>query len=94
MYPVGFFDALCVKMREAGVVRSKAVYLVLGVLTDGSRDILGGWVENTEGARFWMTVFNNMKTCIVHLIRNSLDFASWKGRKALGPQVHAARSGR
>ena len=44
------------------MVRSKAVYLALGVLPDGSRDILGIWIENTEGAKFWMKVFNELKT--------------------------------
>lgn len=115
MYPVVFFDALRVKIREEAVVRNKAIYLALGVLPDGSRDILGLWIENTEGAKFWMKVFNDLKTrgvsdiliavtdglkgipealgavfpattlqtCIVHLIRNSLDYASWKERKAL-----------
>ena len=52
MYPVVFFDALRVKIREDAVVRSKAVYLALGVLPDGTRDILGIWIENTEGAKF------------------------------------------
>jgi len=115
MYPVVFFDALRVKVREEAVVRNKAIYLALGVLPDGTRDILGLWIENTEGAKFWMKVFNDLKTrgvadiliavtdglkgipealgtvfpattlqtCIVHLIRNSLDYASWKDRKAL-----------
>ena len=115
MYPVVFFDALRLKIREDGVVRNKAIYLALGVLPDGTRDILGLWIENTEGAKFWMKVFNDLKTrgvadiliavtdglkgipealaavfpattlqtCIVHLIRNSLDYASWKDRKAL-----------
>ena len=115
MYPVVFFDALRVKIREDAVVRNKAIYLALGVLPDGTRDILGLWIENTEGAKFWMKVFNDLKTrgcndiliavtdglkgmaealcavfpattlqtCIVHLIRNSLDFANWKERKAL-----------
>lgn len=115
MYPVVFFDALRVKIREDAVVRNKAVYLALGVLPDGTRDILGLWIENTEGAKFWLKVFNDLKTrgvadiliavtdglkgipealaavfpattlqtCIVHLIRNSLDFASWKERKLL-----------
>jgi putative transposase len=115
MYPVVFFDALRVKIREDAVVRNKAIYLALSVLPDGTRDILGLWIENTEGAKFWMKVFNDLKTrgcndiliavtdglkgmaealgavypattlqtCIVHLIRNSLDFASWKDRKAL-----------
>ncbi|WP_184304935.1 IS256 family transposase, partial [Roseateles oligotrophus] len=119
MYPVVFFDALRVKIREDAVVRSKAVYLALGVLPDGSRDILGIWIENTEGAKFWMKVFNELKTrgvqdiliavtdglkgmpealgavlpattlqtCIVHLIRNSLEFASWKDRKALAAAI-------
>jgi len=115
MYPVVFFDALRVKIREDAVVRNKAIYLALGILPDGTRDILGLWIENTEGAKFWMKVFNDLKTrgvadiliavtdglkgigealsavfpattlqtCIVHLIRNSLDYASWKDRKLL-----------
>ena len=53
MYPVVFFDALRVKIRQDGVVRNKAVYLALGMLADGTRDILGIWVENTEGALLW-----------------------------------------
>lgn len=119
MYPVVFFDALRVKIREDAVVRNKAIYLALGVLPDGTRDILGLWIENTEGAKFWMKVFNDLKTrgvgdiliavtdglkgmpealgavfpqttlqtCIVHLIRNSLDFANWKERKALAAAI-------
>jgi len=62
MYPVVFFDALRVKIREDAVVRNKAVYLALGVAPDGTRDILGLWIENTEGAKFWMKVFNDLKT--------------------------------
>ena len=119
MYPVVFFDALRVKIRENAVVRNKAVYLALGILANGTRDILGIWIENTEGAKFWMKVFNDMKTrgcndvliavtdglkgmgealevvypqttlqtCIVHLIRNSLDYASWKDRKPLAAAI-------
>ena len=115
MYPVVFFDALRVKIREDGVVRNKAVYLALAVLPDGTRDILGLWIEQTEGAKFWMKVFNELKTrgtqdiliavtdglkgmeqslnavfpattlqtCIVHLIRSSLDYASWKERRTV-----------
>jgi len=129
MYPVVFFDAMRVKIREEAVVRNKAIYLALGVQPDGTRDILGLWIENTEGAKFWLKVFNDLKmrgvqdiliavtdglkgiseslstifpattlqTCIVHLIRNSLDYASWKDRKlvaaALRP-VYTARSTR
>ncbi len=62
MYPVVFFDALRVKIRENAVVRNKAIYLALGVLPDGTRDILGLWIEGTEGAKFWMKVFNDLKT--------------------------------
>ena len=115
LYPVVFFDALRVKIRDEGVVRSKAVYLALAMLPDGTRDILGIWIEQTEGAKFWLKVFTDLKargcediliavtdglkgmpealeaaypattlqTCVVHLIRNSLEFASWKQRKAL-----------
>jgi transposase-like protein len=115
MYPVVFFDALRVKIRDEATVRSKAIYLALAVLPDGSRDILGIWIEQTEGAKFWMKVFSDLKTrgcrdiliavtdglkgmsealaavfpettlqtCIVHLIRQSLDFANWKERKLM-----------
>src|SRR4029079_4555220 len=62
LYPVVFFDALRVKIRDEGTVRSKAVYLALGVLADGTRDILGVWIEQTEGAKFWMKVFSELKT--------------------------------
>jgi transposase-like protein len=62
LYPVVFFDALRVKIRDEAVVRNKAVYLALGVLPDGSRDVLGIWIEQTEGAKFWLKVFNDLKT--------------------------------
>jgi putative transposase len=121
MYPVVFVDALRVKIRDEATVRSKAVYLALAVLPDGSRDILGIWIEQTEGAKFWMKVFTDLKTrgcqdiliavtdglkgmsealaavfpattlqtCIVHLIRHSLDFANWKERKPLAAALRA-----
>ena len=121
MYPVVFFDALRVKIRDESVVRSKAVYLALGILPDGTRDILGIWIENTEGAKFWLKVFNDLKTrgcadiiiavtdglkgmsealavaypsttlqtCLVHLIRNSLDLAGWQERRALAMALRA-----
>jgi transposase-like protein len=127
VYPVVFFDALRVKIREDNVVRNKAVYLALGIRRDGTREILGLWIETTEGAKFWMKVFNDLKTrgvtdiliavtdgltgmaaalelvfprttlqtCIVHLIRNSLDYASWKDRKKLAAAlrpIYAAAS--
>ncbi len=61
MYPVVFFDALRVKIRQDGVVRSQAVYLALAVLPDGSREVLGIWIEQSEGAKFWMKVFNDLR---------------------------------
>jgi transposase-like protein len=113
LYPVIFFDALRVKIREDALVRNKAVYLALGVLPDGTRDVLGIWIEQTEGAKFWLKVFNDLKTrgvgdiliavvdglkglaeaievafpkttvqtCIVHLIRSSLDYTGYRDRK-------------
>lgn len=61
VYPVVFFDALRVKIRDEGTVRNKAVYVALGVRTDGRRDILGLWIEQTEGAKFWLKVFTDLR---------------------------------
>jgi putative transposase len=120
-YPLVFFDAIRVKIRDEGFVRNKAVYIALGILPDGTKEILGIWIEQTEGAKFWLRVMNELKnrgvadiliavvdglkgfpdainavfpqtivqTCIVHLIRNSMGFASFKDRK---PIAQALRS--
>src|SRR6202021_2508224 len=112
-HPLVFFDALRVKSRDEGLVRNKAGHIALGVRADGTKEILGLWLEQNEGAKFWLRVMNELKargvediliavvdglkgfpeaieavfpqaavqTCIVHLIRNSLDFVSWKDRK-------------
>ena len=120
-YPLVFFDAIRVKIRDEGFVRNKAVYIALGILPDGTKEILGIWIEQTEGAKFWLRVMNELKnrgvadiliavvdglkgfpdainaafpetivqTCIVHLLRNSMSFASWKDRK---PIAQALRS--
>ncbi len=114
-YPLVFFDAIRVKVRDEGFVRNKAIYIALGVLPDGTKEILGIWIEQTEGAKFWLRVVNELKTrgvqdiliavvdglkgfpeaitavfprtivqtCIVDLIRHSMDFASWKDRKSV-----------
>ena len=119
MYPLVFFDALRVKIRDEGLVRNKAVYVALGVTPEGTKDILGLWIETSEGAKFWLRVMNELKnrgvediliavvdglkgfpeainavfpqavvqTCIVHLIRNSMDFASWKDRRAIAAEL-------
>jgi len=96
-------------------LRNKTVYLAIGISCDGEKDVLGLWIEQTEGAKFWLRVMHDLKgrgvndvliavvdglkgfpeaitatfpdcvvqTCIVHLIRYSMQFASWKGRKVL-----------
>ena len=61
MYPLVFFDALRVKIRDEGLVRNKAVYVALGVTPDGTKDILGLWIETSEGAKFWLRVMNELK---------------------------------
>src|SRR3954453_7288869 len=115
VYPLIFFDALRVKIRDEGLVRNKAVDIALGVRADGSKEILGLWLEQNEGAKFWLRVMNELKnrgvedvliavvdglkgfpdairavfpeamvqTCIVHLLRHSLDFVAYKDRKAV-----------
>lgn len=120
-YPLVFFDAIRVKIRDEGFVRNKAVYIALGILADGTKEILGIWIEQTEGAKFWLRVMNELKTrgvqdiliavvdglkgfpeaitatfpqttvqtCIVHLIRHSMSFVSWKDRKALATALKA-----
>ena len=55
-------NAIRVKIREEGFVRNKAVYIALGILADGTKEILGIWIEQTEGARFWLRVMNELKT--------------------------------
>src|SRR3954447_4980729 len=115
VHPLVFFDALRVKIRDEGLVRNKAVHIALGVRADGGKEILGLWLEQNEGARFWLRVMNELRnrgvediliavvdglkgfpeaitavfpdamvqTCIVHLLRHSLDFVSYKDRKAV-----------
>jgi putative transposase len=113
VYPLVFFDALRVKIRDEGLVRNKAVHIALGVRADGGKEILGLWLEQNEGAKFWLRVMTELKnrgvedvllavvdglkgfpeailavfpeatvqTCVVHLLRHSLDFVSYKDRK-------------
>src|SRR5580698_7141371 len=121
LYPIVFFDALRVKVRDEGIVKSKAVYVALALDAEGTKHVLGLWIEQTEGAKFWLKVMNELKTrglndiliavvdglkgfpeaigavfpetlvqtCIVHLIRNSLAFVSWKDRKVILPDLKA-----
>lgn len=119
LYPVIIFDALRVKIRDEGVVKNKAVYLAIGVTKQGTKDILGLWIEQTEGAKFWLKVMTELKnrgvedaliclvdglkgfpeaieavfpqaqiqTCIVHLMRHSLEYCSWKDRKLVATEL-------
>ena len=121
VYPLVFFDAIRVKIRDEGFARNKAVHIALGILPDGAKETLGIWIEQTEGAKFWLRVMNELKTrgvgdiliavvdglkgfpeaisavfpqtvvqtCIVHLIRHSLEFVSWKDRKPVVPALRA-----
>ena len=126
-YPLVFLDALRIKVRDEGTVRNKAIYVALGVRADGTKDVLGLWIEQTEGAKFWLRVMNELRhrgvqdiliavvdglkgfpeaiaavfprtqvqACIVHLIRNSLSFVSWKDRKAVAAalkEIYRARN--
>ena len=61
-YPLVFFDAIRVKVRDEGFVRNKAIYIALGILPDGTKEILGIWIEQTEGAKFWLRVMNELKS--------------------------------
>lgn len=115
VYPVLFIDALVIKVRDGGMVRNKAVHLAIGIDVEGRKQVLGMWLQNTEGAKFWMQVFTELRnrgirdvvfvvcdgltglpdsveaiwpeavvqTCVVHLIRGSLRYGSYKDRKKL-----------
>lgn len=119
VYPIIIFDALRVKIRDEGTVRNKAVYLALGFTLEGHKEVLGLWIEQTEGAKFWLRVMNEIKnrgvndvfiavvdglkgfpeainavfpetavqTCIVHMIRHSLNYVGWKERKRVAADL-------
>ena len=118
VYPLVFFDALRIKVRDEGLVRNKAIHIALGVRADGTKDVLGLWIEQNEGAKFWLRVMNELKnrgtedvllavvdglkgfpeairavfpeaavqTCIVHLLRHSLDSCPTRTVKPLRPR--------
>jgi putative transposase len=117
LYPIVYLDCIHVKARDAGAVRVKAVYLALGINLAGEKELLGIWIAQTEGAKFWLQVVTELKNrgvqdifiacvdglkgfpeaietiypkaavqlCIVHLVRHSLNYVSWKIR----PEVAA-----
>lgn len=121
IYPIVYLDCIHVKVRDAGAVRVKAVYLALGINLAGEKELLGIWIAQTEGAKFWLQVVTELKNrgvadifiacvdglkgfpeaieavfpktavqlCIVHLVRYSLNYVSWKLRKAVAADLRA-----
>lgn len=121
LYPIVYLDCIHVKVRDAGSVRAKAVYLALGINLAGEKELLGLWIAQTEGAKFWLQVVTELKNrgvadifiacvdglkgfpeaieavfpqtavqlCIVHLVRYSLNYASWKLRKEVAAGLRA-----
>lgn len=119
LYPIVYMDAVRVKVRDNGHVSNKAVYLALGVTTDGIKEVLGMWVAENEGAKFWLQVVTELKNrgvedifiacvdglkgfpeaietvfprtqvqlCIVHMVRHSLQYVSWKQRKEVAADL-------
>ena len=119
LYVVVYLDAMRVAIRDQQVVRKKAVYVAVGVTLEGERDVLGLWIEKSEGARFWTSVLTDLRnrgvkdvlfvctdglsgfpeaidavfpeavnqTCIVHLVRQSLRYLSWKERKSCAGEL-------
>jgi putative transposase len=113
VYPIVYLDALWIKVRDEGHVVNKAAYLVIGIRMDGTKDVLGIWLEKEEGAKFWLKVITELRNrgvkdiliacvdglkgfpeaieavfpntqvqvCIVHMIRNSVKYVSYKDRK-------------
>lgn len=119
LYPILYLDCLMVKTREAGSAANRAIYLAIGVNTEGQKEVLGLWTAPTEGAKFWLSVVTELKNrgvediliacgdglkgfpeaieavypnaevqlCIVHLVRHSLNFVSWKQRKEVAADL-------
>jgi putative transposase len=119
VYPILYLDALHVKMRDAGHVQNRAIYVAMGVKLDGDKEVLGLWAGQAEGAKFWLQVATEVKNrgvqdifiacvdglkglpqaietvfpkaqvqlCIVHLVRNCLNYVSWKERKVVAADL-------
>lgn len=119
VYPVVFVDATYFYVRNEGVVGKKAVYVILGINSDGYKDILGFYVGESESAKYWLNILNELKSrglkdililcadglkglpeaiataypntefqrCIVHMIRNTMAYVSYKDRKELADDL-------
>ena len=121
IYPIVYLDYIHAKVRDSGVVRAKAVYLAIGIDMTGNKEVLGLWIAQTEGAKFWLQVVTELKNrglqdifiacvdglkgfpeaietiypktkvqlCIVHMVRHSLNYVSWKMRKEVAADLRA-----
>jgi len=119
IYPIVYLDALRIKVRQDNRVINKAVYLAVGVNLDGIKEVLGLWIAENEGAKFWLQVMTELKNrglkdifvacvdglkgfaeaietvfpdtqiqlCIVHMVRHSLNYVSWKQRKEVAADL-------
>ncbi len=119
VYPIIYFDAIVVKVRQDGRVINKAIHLALGVNLSGKKELLGMWITTNESAKFWLQVLNELQNrglkdifiaccdgltgladaieavfprtqvqlCIVHMVRNSLSYVSYKDRKAVAADL-------
>jgi len=119
VYPVLFMDGLVVSIRSEGKIAKFTVYLALAITIEGKKELLGLWISKTEGAKFWLSVLNDLRNrgvqdifiacvdglsgfpeaiasvfpqsqvqlCIVHLVRNSLNFVSYKDRKQVAREL-------
>ncbi len=115
LYPIVYLDCIVVKVRHGGSVINKAVFLALGINTEGQKELLGMWLAENEDAKFWLSVLTELKNrglqdiliacvdglkgfpdvinsvypqthiqlCIIHMVRNSLKYVSWKDYKAV-----------
>lgn len=118
-YPIVYLDCIHAKVRDSGVVKAKAVYLAIGIDMTGNKEVLGLWIAQTEGAKFWLQVVTELKNrglqdifiacvdglkgfpeaietiypktkvqlCIVHMVRHSLNYVSWKVRKEVAADL-------
>jgi len=119
LYPIVYLDCIVLKIRQDKRVINKSIYLALGINLEGHKELLGLWLAETEGAKFWLSVLTELQTrglrdifiaavdgltgfpeaintvypltkiqlCIVHMVRHSLKFVSWKDRKAVAADL-------
>jgi putative transposase len=119
VYPIVYMDCIHVKVRDGGAVKNKAVYLALGVNMTGEKEVMGLWISQTEGAKFWLSVVTELKNrgvqdifiacvdglkgfpeaietifpktqvqlCIVHMVRHSLKYVSYKEQKEVAADL-------